>query len=102
VQISEAATGVGEQMADVGLAMQRALEKTEDMKARADAVGELEQSGTFDDLTQIDGGDALDRQLAQVTDAGEVDSELEKMKAELAAGAAAQQLPPAEEKEPGS
>jgi phage shock protein A len=103
VQISEAATGVGEQMADVGLAMQRALEKTDDMKARADAVGELEQSGTFDDLTQLDGGDdSLDRQLAQVTDAGQVDSELEKMKAELASGAGAQQLPPAEEKEAGS
>ena len=38
VQISAAATGVGEEMADVGLAMQRALEKTEDMKAHADGV----------------------------------------------------------------
>ena len=37
-KISEAATGVGEQMADVGLAMQRAVDKTENMKARADAV----------------------------------------------------------------
>ncbi len=53
VKISEAATGVGEEMADVGLAMQRALDKTEDMKARADAVQELEQAGTFEDLTQI-------------------------------------------------
>ena len=55
VQISEAASGVGEQMADVGLAMQRAVDKTENMKARADAVGELEQAGTFDDLTELDG-----------------------------------------------
>ena len=38
MRISEAATGVGEEMADVGLAMQRALDKTENMKARADAV----------------------------------------------------------------
>ena len=45
VQISEAATGVGEQMADVGLAMQRAMDKTESMRARAAAVGELEQAG---------------------------------------------------------
>src|ERR1700683_3533632 len=71
VQISEAATGVGEQMADVGLAVQRAMDKTENMKARADAVGELQQAGTFDDLTELgDGGDDLDRQLAQVTSAG--------------------------------
>jgi phage shock protein A len=103
VQISEAATGVGEQMADVGLAMQRAMDKTENMKARADAVGELEQAGTFEDLTQLDGGENdLDRQLAQVTDASQVDSALEKMKAELASSATPQQLPPAGEKEAGS
>jgi phage shock protein A len=94
VQISEAATGVGEQMADVGLAMQRALDKTENMKARADAVGELEQAGTFDDPTELGGGDDdLDRQLSQLTSSSAVDSELEKMKAELAAPAAAPQLP---------
>jgi phage shock protein A len=103
VQISEAATGVGEQMADVGLAMQRAIDKTENMKARADAVGELEQAGTFEDLTSLTPGeDDLDRQLAQVTDAGEVDTELAKMKAELGSGAAPQQLPPAGETEAGS
>jgi phage shock protein A len=103
VQISEAATGVGEQMADVGLAMQRALDKTENMKARADAVGELEQAGTFDDPTELGGGgDDLDRQLEQVTDAGAVDSELAKMKAELAAGPEPQQLPSGAEKEAGA
>jgi phage shock protein A len=101
VQISEAATGVGEQMADVGLAMQRAVEKTENMKARADAVGELEQAGTFDDITQLgDGGDDIDRQLEQVTSASEVDDELAKMKADLAAGATPQQLSPGAETEP--
>jgi phage shock protein A len=95
VQISAAATGVGEQMADVGLAVQRAMDKTENMKARADAVGELEQAGTFDDPTELGGGsgDDLDRQLEQLTTGSEVDSELEKMKAELAAGAPAPQLP---------
>jgi phage shock protein A len=64
VQISAAATGVGEEMADVGLAMQRALEKTEDMKARASAVSELEAAGTFEDLTQLGPPqDDMDRQL---------------------------------------
>src|ERR1700753_110905 len=64
VRISEAATGVGEEMADVGLAMQRALDKTENMKARADAVGELEASGAFEDLTALGSGeDDIDRQL---------------------------------------
>src|SRR5205085_1036839 len=56
VKISEAATGVGEEMADVGMAMQRAMDKTENMRARAQAVDELEQAGTFDDLTQLGSG----------------------------------------------
>jgi phage shock protein A len=87
VRISEAATGVGEEMADVGLAMQRALDKTENMRARAQAVDELEQAGAFEDLTQIGGGeDDIDRQLRELSSGTQVDSELEAMKAELAAG----------------
>src|SRR6202051_2462004 len=84
VRISEAATGVGEQMADVGMAMQRALDKTENMKARAAAVGELEASGTFDDLTALGSGDDdIDRQLKALSTGSEVDADLAKMKAEL-------------------
>jgi phage shock protein A len=87
VRISEAATGVGEEMADVGLAMQRALDKTENMRARASAVDELERAGAFEDLTQLGGGeDDIDRQLKELSSGTQVDSELEKMKAELAAG----------------
>lgn len=93
VRISEAATGVGEEMADVGLAMQRALDKTENMKARADAVQELEAAGTFDDLTTLGPGeDDIDKQLRQLSSTSEVDSELEKMKAELGTGAPAGEL----------
>jgi phage shock protein A len=77
-------------MADVGLAMQRALDKTENMKARADAVQELEAAGTFEDLTQIGPGeDDIDRQLRELSSSSEVDNELAKMKAELGAGSSA-------------
>jgi len=87
VRISESATGVGEEMADVGLAMQRAVDKTENMKARADAVTELEAAGTFEDLTALGSGeDDIDRQLKALSTTSEVDSELEKMKAELGGG----------------
>jgi phage shock protein A len=87
VQISEAATGVGEEMADVGLAMQRAMDKTEGMRARAAAVEELEAAGTFDDITQLGPGeDDIDKQLKELTSSSQVDSELEKMKAELGTG----------------
>jgi len=90
VRISEAATGVGEQMADVGLAMQRAADKTEQMRARADAVSELEAAGTFDDLTTLGPGqDDIDRQLHELSSSTQVDDELAKMKAELGQGSAA-------------
>ena len=96
MRISEAATGVGEQMADVGLAMQRAVDKTENMKARASAVSELEAAGTFDDLTALgQGEDDIDRQLKQLSSQPAVDDELAKMKGEIGAGdaATAGQLP---------
>jgi phage shock protein A len=87
VRISEAANGVGEQMADLGLAIQRAEEKTENMKARASAVEELEKAGTFEDLSALGSGpDDIDRELAQLSAGTQVDSELEKMKAELGPG----------------
>jgi phage shock protein A len=85
VRFSEAATGVGEQMADIGLATQRAMDKTENMKARADAVSELEAAGTLEDLTQLGPPpEDIDRQLEQLGRASAVDEDLAKLKAELA------------------
>jgi phage shock protein A len=84
VRIGEAATGIGEQMADTGLAIQRAKDKTEQMQARASAIDELTTSGALTDLTSS--GDDIDRQLAQISQGGQVDDELAKMKAELGAG----------------
>jgi phage shock protein A len=81
---------VGEQMADVGLAMQRAVDKTENMKARADAVSELEAAGTFDDLTALGSGeDDIDRQLKQLSSKSAVDDDLAKMKGEIGQGGGA-------------
>jgi phage shock protein A len=84
VKIGEAATGIGEHMADVGLAIQRAKDKTEQMQARAAAVDELTASGALEDYTAQ--GDDLDRQLAQVSQGSQVDAELAKLKAELGPG----------------
>src|SRR4051794_1006363 len=87
VKISEAAHGVGEQMADVGLAIQRAEDKTEEMRARAGAVEELEAAGTFEDMTQLGSGqDDIDRELASLGAGQQVDDELAKMKSELGSG----------------
>jgi phage shock protein A len=85
VRIGEAATGIGEQMADTGLAIQRAKDKTEQMQARAGAIAELVESGALEDFTS-DGQTQLDRELAQISSQSQVDDELAKMKAELGAG----------------
>jgi len=84
VKIGEAATGISEHMADVGLAIQRAQDKTQEMQARAAAIDELSASGALEDFTAQ--GDDLDRQLAQVQQASQVDDELAKLKAELGPG----------------
>jgi len=84
VKIGEAATGIGEHMADVGLAIQRAQDKTQDMQARAAAVDELTSSGALVDFTSQ--GDDLDRQLSQIAQGSQVDDELAKMKASLGQG----------------
>ena len=69
------------------------------MRARADAVEELEAAGTFDDITQLGSGeDDLDRQLKQLTSSSDVDAELAKMRGELGAGEGAK---PAGELEEG-
>ena len=87
VRISEAANGVGEQMADLGLAMQRAEDKVEDMRARAGAVEELEKAGAFDDITALgEGQNDIDRELAQLSSGAAVEDELAAMKAELGPG----------------
>jgi phage shock protein A len=84
VRISEAAHGIGGDMADVGLAMQRAIDKTETMRARANAVQELEAAGTLDDLTAIGPPqDDIDRALAQLGAGSAVDTDLARLKAEL-------------------
>jgi phage shock protein A len=91
VRISEAASGIGGDMADVGLAVQRAIDKTDGMRARANAVEELEAAGTFDDMMAIGPPqDDIDRQLAQLGAKGAVDDELSKLKSELGPGTPAQ------------
>ncbi len=64
-KIGEAFTGVSEEMADVGMAIERAENKTETMRARAGAIDELIESGALTDLS--DGRDSIDRELEQLS-----------------------------------
>ena len=90
VRIGEAASGIGEQMADTGLAIQRARDKTEQMQARAAAVDELVESGALEDFTSDQ--TSLDRELAQISSSSQVEDELERMKAERASGEGQKEL----------
>ena len=84
VRIGKAATGIGQGMADTGLAIDRAKEKTEQMQARASAIEELTAAGSLEDFTS--GDSQLDRELAQMSASTQVDSDLERLKAELGSG----------------
>ncbi|VVB64607.1 PspA/IM30 family protein [uncultured archaeon] len=80
VKITESVTGISEEMADVGLAIQRAEEKTENMMARSAALDELLESGTLEDYS---GGDEIEKELAKVKSKSTVDDELARMKSEM-------------------
>ncbi|SFM14108.1 PspA/IM30 family protein [Methanolobus profundi] len=80
VKINESVSGISEEMADVGMAIERAENKTDQMKARASALDELIEVGTLDDLTSS--GDDIDRELAKISSESSVDLELEKLRKE--------------------
>jgi len=86
VRVGEAATGIGRGMADTGMAIQRAKDKTDELQARASAIDELTSTGALEDLTAGD-QTQLDRELAKISASSQVDSELAKLKSELGAGA---------------
>ena len=67
-------------MADVGLSIERAEEKTEEMKARSAALDELIEQGTLEDFTGRE--DAVERELAKIGAQGAVETELARLKAE--------------------
>ena len=83
--ITEAVTGIGEEMGDVGMAIQRAQDKTEQLHARAGALDELIASGALEDATLPAGRDDLQAELDKASGAGDVELELARMKAELTA-----------------
>jgi phage shock protein A len=78
VKVTESVTGISEEMADVGMAVQRAEDKTEQMKARSAALDELLAGGT---LTDYSGGSEIERLLQEAKAKGDVDVELARLKA---------------------
>ena len=84
-KINEAMSGIGEEMGDVGMAIQRAEDKTAQMQARAGAIDELIASGALDDVSQVGGGDDIARELDAMSSGSDVEAELARLKAGCAA-----------------
>jgi phage shock protein A len=85
IKINASVTGISEEMADVGLAFDRAENKKEEMKAMAEAIDELMEAGTLEDLT-VGSKDDIDRELSKISKKSNVESELSMLKAEIGKG----------------
>ncbi|MCC2648570.1 MAG: putative phage shock protein [Nitrososphaeraceae archaeon] len=82
VRIKESVSGISEEMTDVGVSMNRAEDKTEKMKAKAQALDEMINSGVLTDYTS--NKDDIEKELEKITVNGSVEEELAKLKAEKA------------------
>jgi phage shock protein A len=93
-RISEAVSGISEEMGDVGLAMQRAEDKTAQMQSRAQALDELMASGALEDAS-LPAGQRDDIQAALEAAKGtgsDIDRELAQLKGQITAGPSPAQL----------
>lgn len=87
-RINEAFTGMSEEMGDVGLAIQRAEDKTLQLQARASAVDELLASGALEDPSGLYKDD-ITRELDALASTSQVEDELSALKNQMAIGGAA-------------
>ena len=86
-KMGEAFSGISEEMADVGLAMQRAEDKTAQLQARAGAIDELLASGALDDASGT-AQDPIQSELDRMSAHSDVELEMARLKAALPAGGA--------------
>ena len=87
-RINEAFSGISEEMGDVGLAIQRAEDKTLQLQARASAVDELLASGALEDPSGTYKDD-ITRELDALASDASVENELAAMRSQLTGGAEA-------------
>lgn len=84
-RVGEAVSGISEEMSDVGLAMQRAEDKTAQLQARAGAIDELLASGALEDATGSTKDD-IQVELERMSSSSTVEAELARLKSALPAG----------------
>ncbi len=84
VRIGSALSGLSEEMGDISMAIERAENKTEQMRATAGAIDELASAGVLEDFTGRE--DDIGRQLAQLSASQNVEEELAALKSGLPSG----------------
>lgn len=83
VKIGEAVTGLSEELADVSMAIDRAQEKTERMKARAAAIDELVESGNLSDRLELGQKDDITRELDRISTDQSIEADLARLRQEV-------------------
>lgn len=86
VRANEAVAGIGANMNDVGVSLDRARDRVAQMQARAQATDELLSSGALQDLTAAPDAD-IERQLAELASRADIERQLKAMKSEGTDGA---------------
>jgi phage shock protein A len=81
-KINEAFSGISNELGDVGLAIQRAEDKTAEMTARAGAIDELLASGALDDATGTS-KDSITVELERLSSSSDVEDTLAKLRSEV-------------------
>ena len=85
VRANEAVAGIGTNMNDVGVSLDRARDRVAQMQARAAATDELLSSGALNDLTAAPDAD-IERQLADLATKADVERQLRAMKTGIEGG----------------
>ncbi|HKS88295.1 MAG TPA: PspA/IM30 family protein [Stellaceae bacterium] len=82
-KVSQSMAGIGTSFSGVGDTLRRAQDKVEGMRAKADALESLTEAGVLSD--PLDSRRSEERELDALRVGNAIDSDLEKLKAELAA-----------------
>jgi len=84
-RINEAFSGISEEMGDIGMAIQRAEDKTAQMQARAGAIDELLASGALEN--HVGGNqDYIQAELDRMGANNEIEAEMARLRGELPSG----------------
>ena len=83
VKIKENISGISKEMGDIGMILNRVEEKTDNMKAKSEALDEMMDSGLIMDYTSTYKPDSdIETELEKTSMENKVNEELEKMKNE--------------------